>query len=113
MEKENVYLIKLKSKEEEFFKIGTTVHRYCRFYEMMKYGYDIEIVYMLFGIDIYEAWDAEKKLQSLFKSYTPLKKFGGCKECFDYIDVIIYKHKLKNMVTSYTEITENLKISWR
>lgn len=113
MKKENVYLIKLKSKDEEFFKIGTSVHRYCRFYEIMKFGYSVKIIYMVFGIDVNEAWDAEKELQSLFKPYTPLKKFGGYRECFDYIDVIIYRHKLKNLITSYKEITENLEISWR
>lgn len=110
---ENIYLIKLRSDQEQFFKIGTTVHRYCRFYELMKHGYSIEIVYMVFGVDFYEAMNAEGQLQSSFKPYTPLKKFGGYRECFSSVDINLYKKRLEQLITSHTGITENLEISWR
>ena len=110
---ENIYLIKLKDKKEEFYKIGLSVHRYCRFYEIMKLGYNIEIIYMIFGIEFYEAMSAEMKLHQLFDPYIPLKKFGGYTECFSHIDIKYYKQMLFSFITSYTEITENLKITWR
>jgi len=113
MANENIYLIEMKNDQESFFKIGTTVHRYCRFYELMKPGYKIEIVFMVFGIDFYEAMNAEKELQKIFTPYIPLKKFGGYRECFKIIDIDIYKEKLNGLITSYTEITTNLEISWR
>jgi len=110
---ENLYLIHLKSEKEQFFKIGTTVHRYCRFYELMKPGYQIKIIHMVFGIEFYEALNAEVKLHKLFKSYDPLKKFGGYRECFSSVDIDFYKEKINELITSYSEITENLEISWR
>ncbi|MFA5300545.1 MAG: hypothetical protein WC389_20350 [Lutibacter sp.] len=109
---ENLYLIELKDKNELFFKIGTTVHRYCRFYELMKPGYQIKIIYMIFGIEFYEALNAENKLQSVFKPYIPLKKFGGYRECFYPFDINIYKNILNNLITSHTEIAQNIEITW-
>ena len=44
----NLYLIKVSDDKESFYKIGNSVHRYCRFYEIMKSGYDVEIIYMIF-----------------------------------------------------------------
>ena len=113
MSKENIYLVKLKSEHEEFYKIGTTVHRYCRFYELMKHGYSIEIIHMIFGINFYEAMNAETQLHRLFKPYTPLKKFGGYRECFSSVDIDYYKQALYKLITLHTEITENLSITWR
>lgn len=110
---ENLYLISLRSNKEHFFKIGTTVHRYCRFYELMKPGYKVKIIHMVFGIEFYEALNAEMELQKLFYPYIPLKKFGGYRECFSFIDIDFYKEKLNQLITSHTEITENLEISWR
>lgn len=110
---ENLYLIKLKSEQECFYKIGTTVHRYCRFYELMKSGYKIEIIYMVMGINFREAFNAERELQGLFNPYTPLKKFGGYRECFSSIDIDLYKSKISQLITSHTEIVNNLEISWR
>lgn len=110
---ENLYLISLRSKKEHFFKIGTTVHRFCRFYELMKPGYKINIVYMVFGIEFYEALKAENELHKLFDPYTPFKKFGGYRECFSSVDIDLYKNKIEELITSHSEITENLEISWR
>jgi hypothetical protein len=103
----------MKNNQEEFYKIGLSVHRYCRFYELMKPGYQIEIIYMVFGIDFYEAMKAETELHKLFMPYEPLKKFGGYRECFSNVDINLFKKKLNQLVSSHTEITENLQISWR
>lgn len=113
MSKENIYLIKLYNDQEQFYKIGTTVHRFCRFYQIMKAGYNADIIYMVLGVDFTEALNAENTLQQLFKPYTPLKKFGGHRECFSHIDVDQYKKYLHGLISNYSEITENLEISWR
>lgn len=109
----NIYLIKLFDQKEEFYKIGTTVHRYCRFYEIMKVGYQVLIVYMVFDIDKSEYLLAENNLQRLFHTYVPLKKFGGYTECFSNVDTELFERCLFRSVTHYGEITENLLISWR
>jgi len=109
----NIYLIRLQDDNETFFKIGTTVHRYCRFYELMKHGYRIKIIYMVLGIDYDEALKAERQLQELFEPYLPLKKFGGYRECYSMIPFEYYKNKLHNIISKYKSITENLEISWR
>ena len=100
---ENLYLIKVYNETESFYKIGTTVHRYCRFYEIMKSGYEIVIIHMVFGIDCYKAWEAETYMQSIFSSYKPLIRFGGYTECFEDINILDYKDKhdntLGNLVT--------------
>ena len=109
----NVYLIKLSNDNEEFYKIGTTVHRYCRFYEIMKSGYEVEIIYMIHGLDWTKALDAESYLQSKFIRYHPLVKFGGYTECFRDINILTYKKIIHSIISNYTEITINKKITWR
>jgi len=110
---ENLYLIKLSDENESFYKIGTTVHKYCRFYEIMKHGYDVEIIYMLFNLEFYKALEAESYLQSIFQSYTPLKKFGGYTECFLHININTYKSEIHKIFDSYSKNIENLPITWR
>ena len=121
MEKTNInnkrnhlYLIKVSDDKESFYKIGNSVHRFCRFYEIMKSGYDVEIIYMVFNLDFYVSYEYEKILQEHFssKSYTTLKKFGGYTECFTGIDIKEYKSIVSEIIND-NEITENLKITWR
>lgn len=114
VKRNNLYLIKVSDDKESFYKIGNSVHRFCRFYEIMKSGYDIEIVYMIFNLDFYISYEYENLLQNHFsdKSYKPLKKFGGYLECFKDIDVDEYKSIVSKIITD-NEITENLKITWR
>jgi len=109
----NLYLIELWDKNERFFKIGITVHRYCRFYEIMKSGYSVRIIYMLFRLDYLTALKAESYLQSIFESYTPLKCFGGHTECFSGIDIDEYKKFTNTLFPDCNEITQNLEITWR
>ncbi len=109
----NLYLIKLRSVGEDFFKIGTTVHKYCRFYEIMKSKYEIEIVFMVLQLDNYKAWDAEKYLQSKFDSYVPKKRFGGYTECFKNIDVDNYINLTNNYLKQSYDYISNLEITWR
>jgi hypothetical protein len=110
----NLYLIKLSDEKESFYKIGNSVHRFCRFYEIMKSGYDVEIIYMIFNLDFHVSYDYERMLHSHFssKSYDTLKKFGGYRECFKDIDIEEYKSIVSEIISD-NEITENLKISWR
>lgn len=110
---ENLYLIELWNNNERFFKIGTTVHKYYRFYEIMKHGYRVNIVYMLIGLDFNDAINAERRLQSIFESYTPKQKFGGYTECFKIINLDYYKNQIKNLQKTSSEIIENLEITWR
>lgn len=79
----------------------------------MKFGYKIKIVYMLMGLDFYEALNMEKYLQSLFKSYNPLKVFGSYRECFSDIPLEIYKQKVSHLIPTAKNVVENLEITWR
>lgn len=107
----NVYLIRLYNDAEEFYKIGITVHRYCRFYEIMKSGYRIEIVRMVMGIKYLIALDLESKLKSLFPSYIPLVKFGGYTECFSEVNLNDFSAQFDGI--QFNEVVDNLEISWR
>jgi hypothetical protein len=112
--KNHLYLIKISDEKETFYKIGNSVHRFCRFYEIMKSGYEVEIIYMIFNLDFTVSYGYEKILQEHFssKSYKPLKKFGGYTECFKYIDIQDYISIVSETITD-NEITKNLKITWR
>lgn len=115
MDKENLYLIKIFNEKESFYKIGLTVHRFCRFYEIMKSGYNVEIVYMIMGIETFESLKLEDKLHSEFsnKSYMPLKKFGGYRECFSIIDMKKYKLLTNEVLLKSKSLVENILISCR
>lgn len=110
---ENIYIIEISDDKEKFYKIGVTVHRYCRFYEIMKVYKNVKIIYMVMGLDFYLAYHYESFLQGLFEPYTPLKKFGGYTECFLEIDLDLIKKILIRIDISKCEIVENLTISWR
>lgn len=113
MSKGNVYLIRVFNEGESFYKIGITVHRYCRFYEIMKSGYSIEIVYMAMGFDYSKALKAESHLHSLFKRYNPIVKFGGYRECFVVVDVNIFSKELFKIAGEAVEYVKKLHITWR
>jgi len=110
---QHLYLIKLENEFESFYKIGTSVHRYCRFYQLMKHGYRATIVYMLMKLDCHEAMNMECKLHGLFKHYRPLIKFGGYTECYKNIDIEEYKQHVNHLIPKSKEIVENLEITWR
>lgn len=107
----NVYLIRLYNDKESFFKIGITVHRYCRFYEIMKSGYKVDIVCMFMGIEYLKALYLESSLKSIFNPYLPKIKFGGYTECFKSVDITSFKNEFQSV--EYNEVVENLSISWR
>lgn len=109
---ENLYLVKFYNDYETFYKIGTTVHRYCRFYQIMKLGYEAEIVYMLNGVNPNTAWESEHNLISLFNDnrYNPMIKFGGYTECFNYIDIEKYKSAITHI--KFNEKVENIHIQY-
>lgn len=110
---ENLYLIEMWNENERFYKIGVTVHKYCRFYQLMKFGYKVNITYMILGIDALEAMNAEMTLHKLFKSYKPLVKFGGYRECFSDINIDFYKGVAHGLITNHNKVVKNLTISWR
>jgi hypothetical protein len=109
----NLYLIRLFNERENFYKIGTTVHKYCRFYEIMKSGYSVEIVFMIHGLTWETALKAEKTMHMFWDKYEPLEKFGGYTECFKNINERHYKLRVGDLIDNYSYITENKTISWR
>lgn len=110
----NLYLIKIYNENESFYKIGNSVHRYCRFYEIIKHGYKIEIVYMILNLEFYTSYKYEEKLHKKFgiHSYTPLNRFGGYTECYKNIDLKEYKSFVSGIIEG-KEIVQKLNISWR
>lgn len=97
----NIYLIRLYNDHESFYKIGVTVHKYCRFRLIQKqsnFNYKVDIIYMVFGIDMSDAYKLEDYLKNYFDNlnYTPKVWFGGYSECFKNINIQEYKSILKN-----------------
>lgn len=117
MNKRNVYLylIKLSNKKEAFYKIGISVNKYSRFYQIMKFGYSCNIEYMMFGKNYLELLELEGKLHNIFseKSYTPFVKFGGYTECYSNIDEKEYIKVLRELHPFQCEVIKNQQISWR
>lgn len=88
--KSNIYLIKCFNDNEVFYKVGITCRAIShRFYGVMPYAY--EIIRDISG-EAGHIWDCEKKIFSLFKSwsYKPVKKFAGSTECFSSVDVELF-----------------------
>jgi len=81
----------------------------------MKSGYNVEIVYMIMGIEPSKAMNLECELHKNFKinSYLPLNKFGGYRECFSYIDIDEYKSLTNDILKNSISLVENILISWR
>lgn len=66
---------------------------------------------MVMGIDYTDALRLEFELKSLFYPYNPLVKFGGYTECFSEVNLSFFKQQFNDIV--FTEIVEDLPISWR
>lgn len=113
MKKENLYLIEVSNDSERFYKIGVTVHRYCRFYEIMKVYPNVTIKYMIIGLEFDTAYRHESLLHNLFEPYKPKKHFGGYTECFSDINIDTFKNLVLSIINSNNTIVENLEISWR
>ena len=85
-EKSNVYVIKIKSKTEDFYKIGITYKEVeDRFYSSnlpSEYSYSIKYFFKALPTSI--AYDLEKKLHedNIKYQYKPNIKFAGHTECF-------------------------------
>jgi len=111
----NLYLIKLWNREESFYKIGTTVNKYCRFYQLMKEGYECKIIYLLMKLDYFKVLNLESYYKDLYADlqYTPIKKFGGYTECFHNIDEEDYINRLRVLVPYNLPVIKNLEITWR
>lgn len=107
----HIYLIELSNSSERFYKIGITVHRYCRFYEIIKRGYQVRIVFMVMGMDYKVASELEIMLHNKYVSYEPMIRFGGHTECFDNINIDGFINDFP--VVSHSEVVRNLDISWR
>jgi hypothetical protein len=110
-----LYLIKLYNDKETFFKIGISVHKYCRFYQLMKFGYKCKIIYMLCGNDYSQFLLLEEYLHLEYssKSYNPMTKFGGYRECYINIIQKEYINLLRRIYPVNIPIIKNLEISWR
>lgn len=83
--KSNLYVIRLFSDDESFFKVGiTSLTVESRFSRMLEYKY--EVIHFLSG-DAGYIWDLEKSIHRLLKSwsYHPKKSFDGKTECFSVV----------------------------
>lgn len=91
----NIYLVKFKSDQEEFYKIGIAKDMKIRLKDFNLTNYETEIVHTVFNKDSGIIWDLEHEVHRLYKEnrYRPLEKFGGYTECFklneDHINDII------------------------
>lgn len=114
-DKVSLYLIRLFNEKENFYKIGITVHRYSRFYQIMKFGYKCEIIYQLFGNNYSIFLDMESFLHCHFshKSYDPIVRFGGHRECYIDINCSDYIQILRELYPVNANVVKNLNISWR
>lgn len=92
----NVYVFKLKNKDEEFFKIGIAKNIKNRMRDMKPYN--CELLYS-FCVDRYNASYIEKKLHGHFYeySYCPNIKFEGYTECFSKLSL----DEVKTIINSY------------
>lgn len=79
-----VYLIKLKSDSELFYKIGITNNMERRFNNKNRMPYDFEYIDYIEFTDFAKSYDCENKLKRCIRgfSYTPEKTFKGVSECF-------------------------------
>lgn len=66
---------------------------------------------MVLGIEYSYALGLEGTLQSLFEPYTPMKKFGGHRECFSDVNIEMFKDGFIDV--DHKEVVEDLSISWR
>lgn len=78
----NLYIVRMKSEDESFIKIGICMHGLKR---RFKKGFPYEISdSIVIRMEAGKAWDAEKHLHRMLKhlSYKPEIKFMGSTECF-------------------------------
>lgn len=83
--KSNLYVIRMFSGDESFFKVGiTSLTVKSRFSRLLEYDYDV--IHVL-SEDAGYIWDLEKAIHRMLKhkSYKPKKQFGGQTECFSVI----------------------------
>lgn len=111
-----LYLAKFYNQDESFFKIGISVNKYSRFYQIMKAGYKCKIIYMLCGKGNYlELLELENLLHQSYRSsnYQPQVWFGGYTECYKNIDIKGYINLLKKIYPFNLPVIKDLEISWR
>lgn len=86
----SVYLLKMTSKDSEFYKIGLSSRVNKRVCDIARESSCVvEIVYKQHFNDPMEAWDTEETLLLEFKdmSYKPKETFRGYTECFKFDDI--------------------------
>lgn len=81
----NIYLIKMSSSDESFFKIGITKESVKSRFRQQDY-YDIDVIHFS-KEEAHAVFNKEKQVLKLVKPfrYTPKVKFGGYTECFSEI----------------------------
>ena len=86
----SVYLIKLSSTDDTYYKIGLSSNPNKRLSELSREtGCKVDIIKQIKFQDSKEAWDTEELLLSEFEdfSYEPTKKFNGHTECFKFDNI--------------------------
>jgi hypothetical protein len=84
-----IYIIKCWNEEETFYKVGKSFKTVIdRFSELGAMPYEYEIIYQKTSSSSYKISKLEQEIHNKLKEYKykPLKKFGGCNECFINID---------------------------
>ena len=91
-----LYVIKLTSETETFYKIGITSHEDIdiRLYEYRKF-YEVKIIKFLKHPSPEIIMDIERLMIDSFERYTPKEKFGGQSECIK--SIIGLKNILKSL----------------
>lgn len=91
-----LYIIKLESDSESFYKIGITSNEDIdiRLYEYKKF-YEVKIIKFLKHPSPEIIMDIERLMIDSFERYTPKEKFGGQSECIK--SIIGLKNILKSL----------------
>ncbi len=97
----NLYLVKLKSQDECFYKVGISVNDIETRFSKSEMPYEVSKVLVING-EAGFIWDLEKSLFKLLKEqkYQPKAKFNGWTECFAQVpkDVLKYLKSLNFQV---------------
>ena len=79
----NLYFVKFKNKDEEFYKVGLTINKVEKRFLAERNTFDIQIIDIV-KTTLYEAFIKEQKFKIDFMTfqYIPINKFQGWTECF-------------------------------
>lgn len=98
----NVYLMKIESDNEMFYKIGISKEPFKRARDINRSSqYSSTVLKYSFHKDAKVIWRIEKDLHGLFSDfkYVPQSSFDGCTECFSFV----CKDEFKELCKAYLQ----------